>query len=110
VTYAHGMADYNGHYGIRELCDICPAAQIERCAGAWTPPRSGEVAAMTEELGGKLIAVTERAVMVEGLSEQPRYLMQHTLGYQVHDVTKPHHSHQHGRADLGWPTPPQEAQ
>ncbi|MGH3866832.1 MAG: radical SAM protein [Pseudonocardiaceae bacterium] len=108
VTYAHVVADYNGHYGIRELCDICPAAQIERCAGAWTPPRSGEVAAMTEELGGKLIAITERAVMVEGLSEQPRYLMQHTLGYQVHDVTKPHHSHQHGRADLGWPTPMQE--
>lgn len=109
VTYAHGMADYNGHYGIRELCDICPAAQIERCAGAWIPPRSREVAAMAEELGGKLIAVTECAVVVEGLCEQSRYLMQHTLSYQVHDVTKPHHSHRHGRADLGWPTSPQEA-
>jgi hypothetical protein len=24
VSYAHGLPDYNGHYGIRELCDICP--------------------------------------------------------------------------------------
>jgi hypothetical protein len=28
--------------------------------------------------------------------------MQHTLGYQVHDVTKPHHYGRHGRADIGW--------
>jgi hypothetical protein len=24
VSYVHGLPDYNGHYGIRELCDICP--------------------------------------------------------------------------------------
>src|SRR5262249_3379988 len=27
VAFAHGISDYNGHYGIREICDICPTAQ-----------------------------------------------------------------------------------
>lgn len=103
VTYAHGVADYNGHYGIRELCDICPTAQLTRCADAWTHPEPTAVAAMAEDLGGTLIQINDRAVVVDGLSEQPRYLMQHTLGYQVHDVTKPHHRHQHGRASIGYP-------
>lgn len=34
VSYAHGLPDYNGHYGVRELCDICPLSQLELCAGA----------------------------------------------------------------------------
>jgi DNA repair photolyase len=102
VTYAHGVADYNGHYGIRELCDICPAAQVRRCAKAWTPPQARVVAAMAGALGGRLVTINERAVVVDGLDEQRRYVMQHSLGYQVHDVTKPHHLHCHGRADLGW--------
>lgn len=103
VTYAHGAADYNGHYGIRELCDICPAAQVQRCAKAWTPPQARQVAAMAEALGGKLVTINDRAVVVGGLDEQRRYVMQHSLGFQVHDVSKPHHLHRHGRADLGWP-------
>jgi DNA repair photolyase len=103
VTFAHGVADYNGHFGIRELCDICPSVQLQRCAKAWTPPASRDVAAMAEALDGKLITVNERAVVVDGLDEQPRYRIQHKLGYQVHDVSKPHHLHQHGRAAIGWP-------
>ncbi|TCO46443.1 radical SAM protein [Actinocrispum wychmicini] len=103
VTYAHGDADYNGHYGIRELCDICPAAQVQRCAKAWTPPPAREAAAMAEALDGKLVTINDRAVVVEGLDEQRRYVMQHSLGFQVHDVTKPHHLHRHGRAEIGWP-------
>ncbi|WP_405132941.1 radical SAM protein [Nocardia sp. NBC_01388] len=103
VTYAHGVADYNGHYGIRELCDICPVAQLQRCAGAWQRPNEAEVDEFARQLGGKLIEINERSIVVAGLFEQPRYLMQHNLGYQVHDVEKPHHLHQHGRADIGWP-------
>lgn len=38
VAYAHGRPDYNGHYGIRELCDICPLSQLELCAGACQVP------------------------------------------------------------------------
>ncbi|MFE3761013.1 radical SAM protein [Streptomyces sp. NPDC059104] len=40
VAYAHGLADYNGHYGIRELCDICPKRQLGLCAAAWRAPPS----------------------------------------------------------------------
>ncbi|MGW4115287.1 radical SAM protein [Actinosynnema sp. NPDC004786] len=104
LAYAHGVADYNGHYGIRELCDICPITQLELCARQWGPPRPDAVAAMAQELGGRLVAVTDRAVVVDGLDEQARYLMQHLFRFQVHDVTKPHHPGRHGRADLGWPT------
>ncbi|MFC4859207.1 radical SAM protein [Actinophytocola glycyrrhizae] len=103
VTYAHGVADYNGHYGIRELCDICPEAQLQRCAEAWQRPDRGEATALADSQGGRLVEVNDRAVVVEGLDEPPRYFMQHGLGYQVHDVSKPHHQRQHGRADIGWP-------
>ncbi len=105
VTYAHQMADYNGHYGIRELCDICPVSQVNRCATALSKPDPQRVATMAAGLGGELVDITDRAVVVAGLSEPPRYLMQHTLGYQVHDVTKPHHRRRHGRADIGWDDP-----
>lgn len=108
VSYAHGRADYNGHFGIRELCDICPAQQIQRCADAWSSPEVQTVAEMAQSVGGTLITVNDRAVVVAGLNEQHRYWIQHSLGYQVHDVTKPHHRYRHGRADLGWPALPQE--
>jgi DNA repair photolyase len=102
VAYAHEAKDYNGHYGIRELCDICPTGQRQRCADGWERPDPSRVAVMAEQLGGSLVEITDRSVVVSGLDEQPRYLMQHTLGYQVHDVTKPHRRNQHGRADIGW--------
>jgi hypothetical protein len=104
VSYAHATPDYNGHVGIRELCDICPATQLARCTRAATRPGQARVEAMVTGLGGELVQISDRSVTVAGLDEQHRYLMQHTLGVQVHDVTKPHHPHRHGRADLGWPT------
>lgn len=104
VAFAHGAADYNGHYGIRELCDICPVAQVRRCAQAWQQPDPRQVAELAAELGGRLVAVHDRAVVVAGLDEQRRYFMQHGHRYQVHDIDKPHHHRRHGRADLGWPT------
>jgi hypothetical protein len=64
---------------------------------------SREAAAMIERLGGRLVETNDRAVVVTGLDEQHRYLVQHTFGYQVHDVDKPHHLNRHGRADVGWP-------
>ncbi|MFC5058363.1 radical SAM protein [Saccharothrix xinjiangensis] len=107
VAYAHGTADYNGHVGIRELCDICPVSQLARCENAWSVPDPGVVAAMVKEVGGRLVGITGRAVVVEGLDEQRRYFLQHGLGFQVHDASKPHHPHRHGRADLGWPVIPE---
>ena len=39
VSYAHGLPDYNGHVGIRELCDICPLPQLALCEKAHGYPR-----------------------------------------------------------------------
>ena len=49
--------------------------------------------------------ISDRAAIVSGLdSEQPRYYLQHALGFQVHDVRYPHHTRQHGRASIGCST------
>jgi len=104
VSYAHGLADYNGHYGIRELCDICPAAQLARCAAAFRKPDPATAAGLAAQMGtSPEPVVTDRAVVTAGLDEQRRYWMQHQLGYQVHDAGLPHHGGRHGRADTGWP-------
>ncbi|MGW7365599.1 radical SAM protein [Streptomyces sp. NPDC054841] len=106
VAYAHGEADYNGHYGIRELCDICPSAQVGLCADAWKAPDLTEVTREARALGATGdVEVMDRAIIVEGLDEQPRYYLQHGFGYQCHDRAKPHHHRRHGRADIGWPSP-----
>jgi DNA repair photolyase len=107
VSYAHGLPDYNGHYGIRELCDICPMQQLDLCGSAHRAPtaeRIHEVARVLPEARGLMVVdITERAAIVSGLSgEQPRYYLQHALGFQVHDVRHPHRARRHGRADIGW--------
>lgn len=107
VAYAHGLPDYNGHIGIPELCDICPLSQLELCRNAHTrpsPERLREVAARLPEARGLVVVdITERAAVVSGLeAEQPRYYLQHALGFQVHDVRHPHRERRHGRADIGW--------
>ncbi|MFA5825347.1 MAG: hypothetical protein WC825_05160 [Gallionellaceae bacterium] len=103
VSYAHKKPDYNGHYGIRELCDICPESQVSRCASAWVIPDVQVVMRMANEMGATSPPViTDRAIIVEGLDEPPRYFMQHALGFQCHDISKPHHLGRHGRAEIGW--------
>lgn len=107
VAYAHGLPDYNGHYGIKELCDICPLSQLELCASAHRVPshdRLREVASSLPEARGLVVVdITDRAAVVSGLeTEQPRYYLQHALGFQVHDVRHPHVERQHGRATIGW--------
>ncbi|MEU0629110.1 radical SAM protein [Streptomyces sp. NPDC005989] len=103
VAYAHGEADYNGHFGIRELCDICPPEQIAKCEAAWVQPDLKAVTREARGLGASgPIEVNDRAIVVEGLDEPPRYYLQHGFGYQCHDRAKPHHYRQHGRAEIGW--------
>ena len=108
LPYAHGLPDYNGHYGIRELCE---SARRFRSAGAAARPATscgpdlpgGPRVAGKQDIGSN---ISERAAVVSGLGdEQPRYYLQHALGFQVHDVRHPHHVHRHGRADTGWDTP-----
>ncbi|WP_433709681.1 radical SAM protein [Nocardia sp. CA-084685] len=102
VTFAHSVADYNGHYGARELCDICPVAQIKRCAEDLRRPGEESTAAWVQRLGGNMLEITNRAVIVDGLPEGRRNFLQHNLGYQVNDIKRPHHIGRHGRADIGW--------
>ncbi len=106
VSYAHELPDYNGHYGIRELCDICPLAQVDRCAAAHTVPDQAAVRRVAARVPGTpdfdIVDISERAVVVRGLDEQPRYHLQHSLGFQIHDARHPHRQRRHGRAEIGW--------
>ncbi len=107
VSYAHSLPDYNGHVGIRELCDICPAAQLRLCERAHRVPTARQIhevaGALPEARELQIVDITERAAVVSGLaSEQPRYFVQHALGFQVHDANHPHRPRRHGRADIGW--------
>jgi hypothetical protein len=107
VSFAHGLPDYNGHVGIRELCDICPLSQLDFCGSAHRVPTAAQLHAVATSVpeGRGLVVedITERAAVVSGLpDEQPRYYLQHALGFQVHAAEHPHHPRQHGRANIGW--------
>ncbi|MFI5942237.1 radical SAM protein [Streptomyces uncialis] len=103
VAYAHGLADYNGHFGITELCDICPKRQLGLCAASWNAPPEEDANALAASLGATgPVEMTDRAIITDGLDEQPRYYMQHGYGFQVHDRAHPHRERRHGRAEIGW--------
>lgn len=103
VAYAHGVADYNGHIGVREICDVCPSSQISICEGAHRTPTAMEVSSLCAQIDAKaeVSAITPRAVTID-LEEQSRYFLQHQLRYQVHHSKLPHKPFRHGRADIGW--------
>jgi hypothetical protein len=107
VSFVHGLPDYNGHYGIRELCDICPLYQFRLCRDAHHLPTAEQLhkaaATLPEASQLEVLDVSGRAAVVAGLAnEQPRYYLQHALGFQIHDEQHPHLVHRHGRADVGW--------
>lgn len=107
VSFAHGLPDYNGHAGIRELCDICPRSQLDLCQSAHRTPTAAQLrevaCGIPEGRGLAVETISGRAAVVSGLrDEQPRYYLQHALGFQVHDAAHPHHPRKHGRADTGW--------
>lgn len=105
ISFAHGVADYNGHYGIIELCDICPKEQLEICKENHKRPKKVDIINLAKKGGLELpevFEINDRAIAISGLDEQRRYYLQHGLGYQVHDIKYPHKKHRHGRADVGW--------
>lgn len=106
VSYAHAVPDYNGHYGIRELCDICPVKQLLLCAHAHAIPTEESLRATAAHLPDgedfDVVEINERAAVLRGLDEPPRYFLQHALGFQMHDERHPHRYQLHGRADIGW--------
>jgi len=103
VCYAHAVPDYNGHYGIREVCDICPPDQLARCADAHRVPTAEAVTSLARRIGdARVVEITPRSVVLDGFNEQQRYFMQHAFAFQFHDVAKPHRVGRHGRAEIGW--------
>ena len=102
VTYAQKLPDYNGHWGINELCDICPQAQRELCAKEYKAPSVGEFQQLLETYGYDTpFLIQDGHIWTEGLGEEKRYHLQHTLGYQIWDIEKPHFKNQHGRSPFG---------
>lgn len=103
VAYAHGVADYNGHYAVRDICDICPSSQIDTCAVAHAIPTDLKFGRLLDEYGYDTpFKIEPSHVWTTGLGEQRRYHLQHTLGFQVWDRDWPHLPHQHGRAPVGY--------
>ena len=104
VAYAHGMADYNGHYGIDQICDICPSGQLGICEAAHRIPDRATVLQLAAAAGirTECLEIRDGHLLVEGSTEQQRYFVQHSLGFQVHDRAHPHLPGRHGRAEEGW--------
>jgi DNA repair photolyase len=102
VSAAHHVADYNGHWGIPELCDICPLAQADRCRAAHVQPSDAQFRSLLENFGyDSDFLIEDGHIWTHGLGEQRRYALQHSLGYQVWELTQPHYLGAHGRSLTG---------
>lgn len=76
---------------------VTPVQVFNRATDPFLP------AVRPEARGLVVVDISGRAAVVSGLeTEQPRYYLQHALGFQVHDVRHPHREQRHGRADIGW--------
>ncbi|HET6288754.1 MAG TPA: hypothetical protein VFG15_18655 [Amycolatopsis sp.] len=103
VSAVHGVADYNGHWGVNELCDICPLAQQNLCRDAHRPPTTDELDTIFGKLGySSPVVFDDGHVWTHGLSEQQRYPIQHQTRYQIWDTTLPHFHGNHGRSLIGF--------
>ncbi|KAA9157949.1 hypothetical protein FPZ12_024000 [Amycolatopsis acidicola] len=103
VSAVHGVADYNGHWGVNDLCDICPVAQRNICRDAHQPPTTGELDALFDKLGyTSAIAFDDGHIWTHRLTDQQRFPIQHQTGYQVWDTTTPHFQGNHGRSLVGF--------
>jgi hypothetical protein len=110
VAFAHAAPDYNGHWGVRELCEICPNAQRRRCADDYREPTSANMDAVLAQFGYTTDFVIEDGhVWTHGLGDQRRYAIQHTLRHQIWELDQPHYLHAHGRSLLGHAPDPNQA-
>ncbi|WP_345462158.1 hypothetical protein [Actinoallomurus oryzae] len=104
VSYAHDLPDYNGHWGVRELCDICPVAQQNLCAADHHVPSCSDFEQVLQGFGYSspyLIDAEGGHVWTHGLGEQRRYPIQHTFRHQIWELDQPHYLHAHGRSLTG---------
>lgn len=102
VSYAHQVPDYNGHWGVRGICDICPAGQRELCAADHDQPTRERFETVLADLDYSTpYLIDDGHVWTHGLGEQRRYAIQHTLRYQIWELDQPHFFHAHGRSLTG---------
>jgi len=110
VAYAHAAPDYNGHWGVREICDICPRIQQQRCAEDHHQPAPSDIDRVLAQFGYITPYLIEDGhVWTHGLGEQRRYAIQHTLRHQIWELDQPHYLHSHGRAPHGYTSEPGQA-
>lgn len=103
VSFVHGAPDYNGHWGVNELCDICPDGQRTLCRDAHTPPTDEQLRKVLDRFGYDTPTMIDGGhVWTCGLTEQQRYPIQHALAYQIWDLDLPHFAHAHGRSRAGY--------
>ena len=102
VAYAHKIPDYNGHWGVKELCDICPESQREICRKDYQGPTDQNFQKLLNEFEYDSHFLSEDGhIWTTGLGEERRYHLQHILRYQIWDIEKPHYKNQHGRSPFG---------
>jgi hypothetical protein len=98
-----GGPDYNGHWGVSELCGICPVAQQGLCRDAHRPVTEDQLRRVLSQLGYDTPALVDGGhLWTHGLTDQQRYPIQHQLGFQVWDLGLPHFADAHGRSLLGY--------
>lgn len=103
VSFVHGAPDYNGHWGVNELCDICPEVQRTLCRNTHIPPTDEQLRKVLDRLGYDTPTMVDGGhVWTRGLTEQQRYPIQHALAYQIWDLDLPHFAHAHGRSRAGY--------
>ncbi|WP_163858863.1 hypothetical protein [Paenibacillus elgii] len=103
ASFVHNLPDYNGHWGINELCDICPSEQKKLCSSTHKKPSYSEMYDLLNKLNYKTHFIIDNGhIWTKGLGEEKRYHLQHILGFQVWDINLPHYEHQHGRGEIGF--------
>ncbi|MCM0674174.1 hypothetical protein NCC78_05630 [Micromonospora phytophila] len=111
VSHAHGVADYNGHWGVNELCNICPAKQRQLCIDDYRDLTEQEVKDVLDTLGYESPVLVEPGhVWTHGLGEQKRYAVQHHLRHQIWEANQPHYPGAHGRQLLGHEVDPHQVE
>jgi len=101
VAYVHGVHDYNGHYGIKEICDICPESQKKICSSNFKKPTTKLIANQCNKIEvSSSYKLYDSHMVFDDLGESDRYFLQHSLGFQVHDRKHPHLLNRHGKAPI----------
>ncbi|RPI19537.1 MAG: hypothetical protein EHM58_01225 [Ignavibacteriae bacterium] len=102
VVFAQKLPDYNGHWGVNEICNICPLEQQKICWKHYKMPTKNEFQKLLDRYNYNSKFLIEGGhIWTENLGEERRYHLQHILGYQIWDIEKPHFRNQHGRSPFG---------